>query len=154
MAQSSWLAAVQWWLRATLWAQEERPRRLAEACGDALSPAQTVPIPTAFGDHPGSDEVLIVFEAIENGSNFRMTYEAFPTNEIRIFSLYLTPISLVVCIVALVVGVCLAVATYVETKAFRVRRFLGRAGRPVLGLSLELLAGARWISWVLRPDMV
>ena len=99
MAQSSWLAAVQWWLRATLWAQEERPRRLAEACGDALSPAQTVPIPTAFGDHPGSDEVLIVFSAIEKGSVFRMTYEAFPTNEIRFFSLYLSPISFAMVVV-------------------------------------------------------
>ena len=109
MAQSSWLAAVQWWLRATLWAQEESLRRLAEACGDALSPAQPLPIPTAFGPPPGSDEVLIVFSAKDEGSFFRLTYEAFPTNEIRVFSLHLSPISLAICIVALVLGACLAV---------------------------------------------
>ena len=60
-------------------------------------------------DHPGSDEVLIVFSAKDEGSFFRLTYEAFPTNEIRFFSLYLSPISLVVCIVGIVLGVCLAV---------------------------------------------
>ena len=43
--------------------------------------------------------MLIVFSAIEKGSVFRMTYEAFPTNEIRFFSLYLTPISFVMCVV-------------------------------------------------------
>ena len=37
MAQSSWLAAVQWWLRATLCARKESPRRLAGSRGDALS---------------------------------------------------------------------------------------------------------------------
>lgn len=37
MAQSSWLVAVQWWLRATLCAQKESPRRLAESRGGALS---------------------------------------------------------------------------------------------------------------------
>jgi len=58
--------------------------------------------------------VLIVFSAIEKGSVFRMTYEAFPTNEIRFFSLYLSPVSFVVCIVGIVLGVCLAAATYVE----------------------------------------
>ena len=53
--------------------------------------------------------MLIVFSAIEKGSVFRMTYEAFPTNEIRVFSLYFSPILLVVCIVGIVLGVCLAV---------------------------------------------
>ncbi len=53
--------------------------------------------------------MLIVFSAIEKGSVFRMTYEAFPTNEIRFFSLYLSPVSFVVCIVGIVLGVCLAV---------------------------------------------
>ena len=53
--------------------------------------------------------MLIVFSAIEKGSLFRITYEAFPTNEIRVFSLHLSPISLAICIVALVLGACLAV---------------------------------------------
>ena len=43
--------------------------------------------------------MLIVFSAIEKGSVFRMTYEAFPTNEIRFFSLYLSPISFAMCVV-------------------------------------------------------
>ena len=43
--------------------------------------------------------MLIVFSAIEKGSVFRMTYEAFPTNEIRFFSLYLSPISFAMVVV-------------------------------------------------------
>ena len=53
--------------------------------------------------------MLIVFSAKDEGSFFRLTYEAFPTNEIRFFSLYLSPVSFVVCIVGIVLGVCLAV---------------------------------------------
>ena len=53
--------------------------------------------------------MLIVFSAKDEGSFFRLTYEAFPTNEIRVFSLHLSPISLAICIVALVLGACLAV---------------------------------------------
>ena len=49
--------------------------------------------------HPGSNEVLIVFSAIQEGSVFRMTYEAFATDEIRFFGIYLSPISFVMCVV-------------------------------------------------------
>jgi hypothetical protein len=43
--------------------------------------------------------VLIVFSAIQEGSVFRMTYEAFATDEIRFFGIYLSPISFVMCVV-------------------------------------------------------
>ena len=72
-----------------------------------FSAARPVPVEMELR---GSDEVLIVFSAIEKGSVLRMRYEAFVGKEIKIFGLYLSPIAFVMCVV-LVGFLCCAFCT-------------------------------------------
>lgn len=67
----------------------------------------------------GSDEALIVLHPTVNRTIFRMRYDAVPTDEIRFFSHYLSPLSFVMCVALLLLLSCACCALPVGMLCWR-----------------------------------
>ena len=67
----------------------------------------------------GSDEALIILHPTVNLTIFRMRYDAVPTDEIRFFSHYLSPLSFVMCVALLLLLSCACCALPVGMLCWR-----------------------------------